>query len=55
MLDETESTDTTKSQGDVPHVQKSTDEKLNAIANKAAMRVGRRQRRYDDEHGIFTK
>jgi hypothetical protein len=55
MLNETDSTNTTKLQGDAPDVQKETDEKLNRIANEAATRAGTRQRRYDEEHGIFTK
>jgi hypothetical protein len=55
MLNETNSTNTTKPEGAVPDVEKATDEKLSSIANKAALRAGMRQRRYDDEHGIFTK
>jgi len=55
MLNETDSSNTTKPQGNGPDVQDATDEKINAIANKAATRAGMRQRRYDDEHGIFTK
>ncbi len=55
MPNETESIDQMKPQGEVSVVQKSTDEKLNAIANKAATRAGMRQQRYDEEHGIFTK
>lgn len=55
MPNETDSTNTTKPEGDVPDVQKATDEKLNRLADEAATRAGMRQRRYDDEHGIFTK
>ncbi len=55
MLNETDSTNTTKPQGEVSVVQKEKDEKLNRIANEAATRAGIRQRRYDEEHGIFTK
>jgi hypothetical protein len=55
MLNEANNANTTKPEGDVPDAEKATDEKLNSIANKAALRVGKRQRRYDEEHGIFTK
>jgi hypothetical protein len=55
MLNETDSTNTTKPQGDVPDAEKATVEKVNGIANKAAARARMRQQRYDEEHGIFTK
>jgi hypothetical protein len=29
--------------------------KLDRIANEAASRAGKRQRRYDQEHNLFTK
>ena len=57
MLNETDSSDTTRPEDDLPAVQKknTTDEKLNRIASKAAKRAGMREQRYDREHGIFTK
>jgi hypothetical protein len=55
MLNEAKSTNTKKPEGDVPDVQKATEEKLNRIANKAAARAATRQQRYDREHGILTK
>lgn len=35
--------------------QKTVEEKLDRIAEKAARRAGNREQRYDGEHGIFTK
>ena len=42
-----------------PSVQENSQEKLDQkrdrIANKAAKRAGNRTKRYESEHGIFTK
>jgi hypothetical protein len=31
------------------------DEKLNQIANKAALKASKTERKYDEKHDIFTK
>jgi hypothetical protein len=55
MANETDSSDTPKLQDDSTDVQKSVQEKLSRIANKAAKRAAIRQQHYDAEHGIFTR
>ena len=55
MVNEIDSSDTKRSKDDLPTLQKTTDEKLNRIADKAAKRAGMRQQSYDRDHGIFTK
>jgi hypothetical protein len=44
----------TPAQQDVP-VTTSKETNLGRLANEAARRAAKRQQRYDQEHGIFTK
>jgi hypothetical protein len=37
------------------NVSSSKETKLDRLANKAASRAAKREQRYDQEHGIFTK
>jgi hypothetical protein len=55
MPNKTDSPDTQKLQEDSADAQKAVQEKLDRIADKAAKRGEKREQRYDEEHGIFTR
>jgi hypothetical protein len=55
MPEETDRTATPELRDDSSDNQKTVQEKLDHIAEKAARRAGNREQRYDGEHGIFTK
>jgi hypothetical protein len=55
MPNKTDSPDTPKLQEDSADAQKAVQEKLDRIADKAAKRGEKREQRYDEEHGIFTR
>jgi hypothetical protein len=55
MPDETDRSAIPEPRDDSSDSQKAVQEKLEHIAEKAAKRAGKRQQRYDGEHGIFTK
>jgi hypothetical protein len=55
MPNETNDPEKTELQDRPTSSQEALQEKLNNIANKAAERAANRQKRYDSEHGIFTR
>lgn len=55
MSNETDTLDKPNLQDNSDDGMKVSQEKLDRIAGKAAKRGEKRQQRYDQEHGIFTK
>jgi hypothetical protein len=55
MSIKTDRSDTSKLQPNSTDAQKAVQEKLDRIADKAAKRGEKREQRYDEEHGIFTR
>jgi hypothetical protein len=55
MLNETNGPEETELQDGPTDPQETLREKLDRIANKAAARATNREKRYDKEHGIFTR
>jgi hypothetical protein len=55
MSNETDRSDKPNLQDNSADEQKAAQEKVDCIADKAAKRGEKREQRYDEEHGIFTK
>ena len=55
MSSQTNSPDVPSQQDDSNPTTLEEGKKLDRIANDAASRAAKRQQRYDQEHGIFTK
>lgn len=55
MSDKTDRSDKSNLQDNSTDAEKATQEKLNRIADKAAKQGEKREQRFDEEHGIFTK
>ncbi len=55
MANENDRSDKRELEDNSVDAQKAVQEKIERIAEEAASRGGNRQKRYDGEHGIFTK
>ena len=55
MSNKTDSSDKPNLEDNSNDAKKAVQEKLDRIADKAAKRGEKRQQRFDEEHGIFTK
>jgi hypothetical protein len=55
MLSQTNSPDTPRQQDNPSASNTAKETRLDRAANEAASRAAKRQKRYDQEHNIFTK